>query len=224
MKIEKNVHALYVHGIGSEGPHFAYEPSSRLREVCQRRKLGYEARFAHWAPVTEKIQNEYLKSIEEHGSVGNFVQKQTIKTLSDATLYLANDDICDAIINIVDEQMTAFYRHPVVVFTHSLGALIFTNWLRRKNDVDLASRIKLVTLGCNVGMFKMGGRFEQIAGLSDWISLFDKDDGLAFPLKAENNFSFVNEHQVNVGITALSHTKYWSDNSLWEETIPKLVF
>jgi pimeloyl-ACP methyl ester carboxylesterase len=211
--------ALFIHGVGSQSPTFADEARRNLRAALKARGIAVHFESVHWAPLFDRLEREFLREAGKHGSAINAAQKIAVGTGADALAYAYNLEHRENIFAMVDDAAARFKGHPYAVFGHSLGALIATDHMRSR-----ARPARLVTMGCNIGLFTLGRAFEPIAGLTDWLNLFDDDDALGFSMGVDKTLSFVRDVEVDVGITGLSHTKYWDDHTLWSETIPQLLF
>lgn len=213
--------ALFIHGVGRQGPGFADEARRNLRAACKDRGVAVDFESVHWAPFADAIENLFLAAVKAKGSAGNLTQRESIGTLADAIMYCRYAPLQEQIFGLIDTALERFGAHPHCVFAHSLGALIATDYLRTRG---MRNCTKLVTLGCNIGLFTLGSGFAPVPGLSDWLNLWDDDDFLGWPVAITEDLAFVRDHQVNVGITGLAHTKYWDDHALWSATVPKLLF
>ncbi len=79
----------------------------------------------------------------------------------------------------------------------------------------------LATIGCNIPLFMSGLREDQIVAFDKrndhftWDNYYDRDDVLGWPLQqmSASYDKLVTDHEVNIGLYAGSHAKYWNDNS-----------
>jgi hypothetical protein len=225
--MRKELRALFIHGVGQQSADFADEARRWLRAECADREVVPFFLSAHWAPLADRIQDRFLASIKEHGSKGAPMQRLAIGTLADALFYQSSPTLKIRIFDLLDKQMTPFGRHPVTVFAHSLGGLIFTDYLRCRPN---SPPIRLVTLGCNIGLFELGRRFDcpkQVATAGTWINCFHERDVLGFPLRVDPGLQHVQDEVVELGgllgHTGLSHILYWGDKKLWKDTLPNLL-
>lgn len=211
--------ALFVHGVGQQGPEFAHDARRHLRTALNARNVATWFESVHWAPLLDRLEDEFLAKAVARGSSGNPSQKLSIGTGADALAYAYNAELRETIFSLLDAAAAPFKGRPYAVFAHSLGGLIATDWMRSRGRPA-----RLVTFGCNIGLFTLGGAFQAIPGLSDWLNLFDDDDALGFPAGVDATLSFVRDVEVSVGVTGLAHTRYWDSDRLWAETIPQLLF
>lgn len=223
----KELRALFVHGVGQQGPDFAHDARRWLRRACSARGRPTFFLSTHWAPFADKAQENYLKAVEAKGSAGGLAQKLVIGTLADALMYQSNEELRGRIYDLMDRQVMAFEGKPFTVFAHSLGCLVATDWLRLRPRL---ADVRLVTLACNIGLFNLGDGFKPVPQLhgNRWINLYAKRDMLGFPLRVDPRLNFVHDVRVRLGglftgWTGLVHTKYWGDEKLWSETVPKLL-
>lgn len=223
----KELRALFVHGVGQQESTFADDARRWLRQACGRRGRPSFFMSTHWAPFADKAQENYLAAVEARGSAGGLSQKLVIGTLADALMYQSNAELRGRIFDLMDRQVMAFEGKPFTVFAHSLGCLVATDWLRLRPQY---SDVRLVTLACNIGLFTLGEGFKPVPQLhgNRWVNCYAKRDALGFPLRTDPRLNFVHDVRVKLGgwftgWTGLVHTKYWSDERLWSETIPKLL-
>ena len=90
-------------------------------------------------------------------------------------------------------------RAQGTIFAHSLGGLIATDWLRQRPDL---TQMRLVTLGCNIGLFNLGCNFVRVPSLEApgrWLNFFSPRDFLGFPLAVDPALAHVVDHKVGVG-------------------------
>lgn len=218
--------ALFVHGVGQQEPDFAHSARRWLREALEPQ--GIEGYFMStcWAPLADKFENKFLADAEAHGTLGNLSQDLTIKVAADALLYQSNEELRLQIWALLDRQADAFCGQPFHIFAHSLGCLIATDWLRATKRRE---RVTLVTLACNIGLFKLGQNFEPVPAIwraGGWLNYFSKRDALGFPMAGvTQGTELVEDHQVSLGglfrgWTGLAHTLYWTEKSLWKKRIP----
>lgn len=223
--------SLFVHGIGEQPAGFADLATRRLTEGMAEEGLAVVARSAHWAPLADRLQRAFLQAVEAAGSKGNLSQRLAVGTLADAILYLRSPSLQAQIFRLLDSEMWLLRGNsdrPVTIFAHSLGGLIVTDYLRSRPWVK---SVRLVTFGCNIGLFTLGTQFEpleQLRAKGSWINLFSRRDALGFPLSVDPALAHVHDYAVSVGgwfrgWTGLAHTLYWDDRRLWRDTIPSLL-
>lgn len=226
--------ALFIHGIGEQEPSFAHEARGRLREALRPKGFDLWPRSVHWAPLADAPQRRYLDAVQRAGAAGTPSQKLSIGTLSDAMMYITQPELRQQIFHQLDlhswmpgYDASKAHRQPTYIFAHSLGGLIAADWLRARKEV---TNVKLITFGCNIGLFSMGASFEppfQVSKPGTWINLFHPRDMLGMPLRVDKALAHVQDVKVSFGWwkgwTGLAHLRYWNDRKLWSQTIPRLV-
>lgn len=224
----KILRALFLHGVGEQGPDFADAAVRRLRGACADRGTSLYPLNVHWAPLADRTQRRYLQAVEKHGSRANMTQRLVVGTLSDALMYTTSPSLRKQIFDLIDEKVWLLGGRDFTVLAHSLGGLIITDYLRERPSV---TGVHLVTFGCNIGLFTLGSRFKPVPqlGRGDWDNLYSDRDMLGFPLAVDPSLEHVYDHEVSVGgwfrgWTGLAHLQYWPDAKLWKTTIPSLIF
>lgn len=224
----KQLRAIFIHGVGQQDAYFAHAARERLRDACEARGVAPFFLSCHWAPFADAAQNLYLEQVRAHGSAGNLTQRLSIGTLSDALMYQANPVFRARIFDLLDRQVETFTGHPFTIFAHSLGGLIATDWLRARSKIK---NVTLVTMGCNIGVFRMGQNFETVPQLlypNAWLNLFYRKDmlGWAVNVNPAQPIPYVTDFEIRPPwwrFTGAVHTYYWEDSALWSKTIPKLL-
>jgi Serine hydrolase len=226
-----DVYAIFVHGIGTQASDFA--DLAKLELDRGLRPLGSRlyARSAHYAPLLDAAGEVYLREVKAAGSRGNLTQQLSILTLADALQYGRNSPVRDQVHYLLDYEVVRL-RAPetLTIFAHSLGCLVVLDWLRSRTAVR---NVKLVTMGCNLGLFELGKTVDvpvQVEQPGDWLNLFDPSDGLGFALNTPSHPEFCHVKDVKVqvgglvtGNTGLAHMQYLSDRKLWRREIPELL-
>lgn len=220
--------AMFVHGVGEQPRDFSDDARDSLRKACGERDTGLVSTAVHWAPLADRHEKAYLAAVERKGSAGRPLQRLVVGTLADALAYAKNPHLQAEIFALLDKRVYQFEAVPLTIFAHSLGGLIVTDWLRARSHIK---RVKLVTFGCNIGLFTLGQKFQPVPQLStrgSWLNLYDRQDMLGYPLAVEPALFHVRDVRVNVGSwltrwNGLSHVGYWDDRKLWRETIPDLI-
>lgn len=220
--------ALFIHGIGEQGSDFADEPRRWLRDVCRGRGVGFHAQSAHWAPLADAQQADFLKAVGAHGANRNTTQRLAVMTLADALLYQSNKSFRSQVFAELDNRVWLLGSGGFTIFAHSLGGLIAVDYLRARPEIK---SIRMVTLGCNLGLFHLGQALSLPPALrkAHWLNLFSPRDMLGFPLSISPEMAHVKDVSVSVGgiftgWTGLAHIRYWGDGRLWRKTIPGLLF
>lgn len=222
------VHALFIHGVGEQPKSFAAEARHNLRASLLDKGVALYSASVHWAPLADRVERRFLSEVQKRGSKGNLTQSLVVGTLSDALMYVRNFGLRTHIFDLIDKQIMRLRGEHVTVFAHSLGGLIFTDYLRSRTELR---NVSLVTFGCNIGLFTLGERFvpvPQLAEQGTWWNLYSARDMLGFPLAGDPNLRHVKDIEVSVGgwfkgWTGLAHVRYWDDRRLWRKTIPNLL-
>jgi hypothetical protein len=216
-----------IHGVGEQTSSFAEDARYNLRKGLREKGWQLHCTQVHWAPLADRVQRKFLKSVEAKGSRGNMTQKLVVGTLADALMYRSSPELQQQIFHIIDQQIWML-GEPVTIFAHSLGGLIATDYLRARPS---CKNVKLVTFGCNIGLFTLGANFDcpqQLRRPNSWVNLYAKSDMLGFPVAVDPALKHVQDVQVSVGRwwqgwTGLAHVRYWDTDRLWRRTIPKLL-
>lgn len=218
--------ALFVHGVGRQGPGFADKAIGWLRDSLDE---DFYAQSVHWAKLADRAEDKFLAQVKDKGSKGNTTQELVVGTLADALMYRTpGNDFQRKLFGLLDHHSDVFGDRGYVIFAHSLGGLIVTDWLRARPAVK---DVTLVTLGCNIGLFNLGRSFQpvpQLTAPNRWINAYSSRDFLGFPLTVDPNLKHVLDVRVSLGglfkgWTGLSHLLYWEEKALWSTTIPKLL-
>jgi hypothetical protein len=220
--VSKEFRGIFLHGVGSQSKTFAHDARRLLRGKLKEHGVACHFSSVHWAPLADRAENEFLEAVKRKGSAGNMSQDLSVRTLADALMYARNPALQAEIFALIDIELAAFGKRPVTWLCHSLGGLIATDYLRARG---CPAGTKMITFGCNIGLFTLGQSFEPVPGLTDWLSLWTKDDVLGFPLAIQPALAHVNDVEVTVGglltgWNGLSHTAYFGDHDLWAKTIP----
>lgn len=221
------VTALFVHGVGREQSGFSVNARRNLRATLTARGRAFYALEALWAPIADRYEDAFLAAAQHLGSDGNAAQQLVVGTLADALMWQSTPALRDEVFALLDAQMTRLHVAPTV-FAHSLGVVVFSDWLRARPDARIA---RLIAMGNNLALFNMGKPFEcpaQLAPKGVWTTLWSPSDMLGFAANAQRGFTQVRDVKVQVGgwfdrFTGLSHCAFWDDRRLWSRTIPKLL-
>lgn len=131
----------------------------------------------------------------------------------------------------------------IVVVAASLGVHILSTYIwdvdhqqgifkdnPATNEEDLKNLSHLFSIGCNIPLFISGIPQSQIKPFDKrnttfkWDNYYDKDDVLGWPL-ADINTAFgqiVVDHEINTGMYAGSHVRYWDDREFVRSMVGKL--
>ncbi len=218
------LHVLAVHGIGQQPRTFADDALRQFGAACAERGTYVYSRAVHWAPIMDRLEGRFLARAAREGSRGNPFQRLAVGTLSDALLYQSNAEVRQQLFDLLDEEVMKLRADAFTIFAHSLGGLIVTDYLRQRPVLD---NVRLVTLGCNLGLFTLGQEFvpvPQLARPERWFNVFSRNDALGFSL----DIPHVINRSYLVGPwflrrTGLAHIGYFGDNSLWEDFLPNLL-
>jgi pimeloyl-ACP methyl ester carboxylesterase len=217
-----SIAALFIHGVGQQTADFADRAQRWLAGALSARGCTLYGRSVHWAPILDAPQQAMAAAVKRGGSAGRPAQGLVIRTLADALSYGHHRD---AIHYVMDYEIRQLRADNVVIFAHSLGALIACDYLRSRTGVKVD---KLVTFGCNLELFYQGAEASfvvppQVDAPGKWVNAFDEDDMLGWPVRAW--LPKVRDVEVSVGglLTGwwgLSHTAYFADKRFWTSTVP----
>lgn len=219
----KALNALFIHGVGEQEKTFADDSVRWLRAAIKPR--GLHAVKSWWAPYADSVQRVFETDVSKRGSSMGMLQSLTTGTLSDALMYQSSPKLRQQCLTLLDFNVARFNGQPFTCFAHSLGCLLFTDWLRQRPAVQ---GVKLVTMGCNLGLFYQGRQWDRVPQLevpNSWVNVFTGRDMLGFPIGG----LVPGVHDIKVklggflGWTGFSHISYWSDKKLWTKTLPKLL-
>jgi hypothetical protein len=203
------VHAICVHGVGSGTPsNFADKAMKRLSAALAERGVTLYSRSVHWGPIMDEHERKMLEAVGRRGSENRPTQRAGIGMGGDALSYRHSQD---AINYVFDYEVGALRADDFIIFAHSLGCVLATDWLRSRK---LARCSKFVSMGCNLQAFNLGAEAQwpcpwQLSGPNAWVRQ-------------------ARDVEVSVGgwltgWTGLSHTGYWQDRKLWTRTVPELL-
>lgn len=221
---------LFVHGIGRQRAGFADDSRSLLREALRERGQRCWLESCVYADIADRIQDAMERRVERAGSAGGPFQKVSTGTLADAIMYLRSAHLRDAIYTRLDAAWGRFggsADRRVILFAHSLGGLVVTDWLRLRPHVRPRG---LVTFGCNLELFTMPDPFvcppQLFPGQASWTNVFYRRDGLGWPLAPGAGFAHVRDVELPWELwrpstwTGLAHNAYWDCEKLWTEHVP----
>jgi pimeloyl-ACP methyl ester carboxylesterase len=217
------VHAMFIHGIGSQKRGYSDYAAKSLATALARANIELYTQEVLWAPILDTLEDRMLYDISRAGSSSKPLQRLALGTLADALCYPSRRE---DILGTVDAAFMRLRADRCWVFAHSLGGLIATDWLRSR---ERARVHQLVTFGCNLELFALGTQWacpKQLSGPGRWTNLFDADDMLGYPLSRWQKQ--VRDVEVSVGPlwsgwTGLSHIEYFDDSKLWGKTVPALI-
>lgn len=225
MTADKEVYALFIHGIGSQDQRYADYARKKLRAALADRGMKFYARSVHWSPILDVHEKQLLENVKKHGSDARLLQRQSVMTLADALSYKYSQE---QINNLIWYELNELGpTKPVYIFCHSLGVVLATDYLRAYPQQRVA---KFVSMGTNLALFFGGdpSRFAcpvQLKGANKWLNLFSPSDAIGFPLRGFQ--PQVQDVEVNVGpwyakiIPGATHVGYLENSRLWGKTIPR---
>ncbi|NOZ53300.1 MAG: hypothetical protein GXP08_09175 [Gammaproteobacteria bacterium] len=175
--MRKKIAVLVVHGMGSQGQHFAEEMIEELNNRVSRLSKDPNSiawKPVYWADILEPAQSKYLNEAKKNHDI-DFVdlRKFTLTALGDATAYQKvsgnENNAYERIHERVKEKVSDLYRvsleeHdcPLIVLAHSLGGHIMSNYIwdmqnTVDDDISAFEKMKylagMVTFGCNIPLF-----------------------------------------------------------------------
>lgn len=219
---------LFIHGIGTQKKDFADKAKQRLATELYKFGHRFAAETVHWAPLFDGHQARFMQKIVRAGAAMGPLRRLTVETLADALAYATQPSLVRAVHNEVTQALTRLYPAgpsdvPLIVCAHSLGGLVFADYLRLyRAEPRLSSLAAFVTFGCNIPLFSLVEPFNvPTLGRAKWLNYWDPDDCLGFPLKVLPNLApHVEDVRVNVGgpmtwWNGLAHLGYWNDKSFW---------
>lgn len=225
-------HVVFVHGVGAQAPNFADKARKRLVAAGAARCCPTYTQSAHWAPIADQMEARFLGDATRRGSSGRMLQRSTITTAADALAYLTNPLLRSDVHACLDSAVARLRAPgPVTFVAHSLGVLIVADYLRERSQTIPQAR--MISMGCNLGLFSLGQRFDtppQLRATGSWANFFDEDDALGFPLRGvTEGLGHVVDREVSVGswLTGwwgASHVGYWDDAELFEKEIPAALW
>lgn len=217
--------AIFIHGVGSEPEDWAVQSAKWLATACPGLTPGY----VWWAPIGDREESVFWTQAKAAGMAGNHAQRIAIFDAMDALEWVGDEEIRAEVFHLVDRAYAKVYGSPkneVTIFAHSLGCEIAVEWLLARPDI---TNVRLVTMADNELLVRAKLKKPvppQLSAGGRWFNLFDRDDGLGFPIGWAMG-SAVRDVPVKLnGLlaqTGLAHIRYWGDRELWLETIPRLL-
>jgi hypothetical protein len=225
-----DAYVVTVHGVGTQSSDFSASAQKRLRDAGAERGVSVHSAAAHWAPIADRVEAKFLGDVSRRGSSGRMLQRSVITTAADALMYLSSEPLRAATFDVLDAAVSRVRGVPLTFVAHSLGVLIVADYLRAREGLR---EVRLVSLGCNLGLFCLGQRFEcppQLRFAGSWVNCFDQDDALGFPLRGvTDGLGHVQDIEVSVGSwwwgwTGAAHVGYWGDRDLFARTLPQVLW
>ncbi|MEY4507959.1 MAG: hypothetical protein RLZZ450_81 [Pseudomonadota bacterium] len=198
-----------------------------LSGALSARGVTLYANSVHWGPLLDRHQEKMERAVAREGSSNRMLQRAGMSVGGDALSYRYSQD---AINLLFDYEYSSLRADDVIIFSHSLGCVLATDWMRSRR---LARVSQLVTLGCNLEAFNQNNEAQwaaecpwQVRGPRTWTNCFDAQDMLGWPVR--HWLPWVRDVEVDVGglLTrwwGVSHMGYWTDRTLWRETVPRLI-
>lgn len=220
----KAVNAIFIHGVGTQERGYSSSAQLWLARALAARGRQLYAREVLWSPILDRYENEMMREIRARGSAVRPAQRLVVGTLADALCY---GNRREEILELVDRAFASLRSSSCYVFAHSLGGVIATDWLRTRAGAKID---RLITFGCNLQLFSLGAKEAwkcppQVSARGKWVSAFDEDDMLGYPLAGWQPHVIDVEVSVGglLGGTGLAHTAYFTDEGFWRETVPQLL-
>lgn len=177
-----DAHVLFLHGIGEQTEHFADYARAKLGGYMRDRGLTLHSLPVCYSALLEPASKAFQAASKAHGSDGNMSQRMSINVLSDALAYRADTSVGEAIFSLIDQRVADLRDGPISFVTHSLGGLVALDYMAARPALRVD---RLVTMGCNVGLFTLGRRAvvpHQVAASGRFFNLFYEADALGWPL------------------------------------------
>lgn len=219
----KSISGLFIHGVGTQKPGYSAKAQAWLSAGLPGGRLALYGQEVVWADILDDLETKMMRDVGKRGSSNHPAQRLVMETLADALCYRNRQE---AIFARLDTAYARTRADEVYIFAHSLGGLLAVEWLRARPRAKVA---KLVTFGCNLQLFHLGGEFEspaQIAMPDTWVNAFYDRDMLGWPLRGW--LPQVSDVELAVsgwlGWTGLAHIEYFSDTRFWKKTLPKVLF
>jgi pimeloyl-ACP methyl ester carboxylesterase len=218
--MSKRIGVLTIHGMGEEGEDFDVQLRRGLKRTLSPRVYDDLVIQSIW--FHEAIGGPQQAVWERMRSTGlryRFLRDFALFYLSDVTAYEGRAHVADSVYRKVHRiikrriDLLAYElgvgERPVVVFAHSLGCQVISNYIwdaqqslaaggapsgiwpefggKPNRFQALATMRYLFTTGCNIPLFVSA--YERIEAISrpspvfEWINYYDRDDVLGWPLK-----------------------------------------
>lgn len=218
----EKIAVMVIHGMGSQRRNYSrplrQEISERLGDQRASRLMWEEI---YWADLLIDSQQAYLRRANRDDKL-DFIRLRRflVSSFGDAAAYRkttdANNTTYDDVHSRVREAVDRLDgriedpRTPLVVFAHSLGGHVISNYvwdLQKPHAADGLSWFQamktlagLITFGSNIPFFVMAYEPEDIEPISfpgsrlraadkeraRWLNFFDPDDVLGYPLRPIN--------------------------------------
>lgn len=240
-----------VHGMGRDKRGFSHDLQRGIAKAYQQQGLGHQWEDIYfqevlWADLLTDTQMTLYQRLTQHHSLRyKRLRRFFIEYLGDVLAYEGSakiDGYRQAIYQRMQSALTSFLplyeaqsNCPLIVIGHSLGSIIALDFLKQHGAPFLSHLCGIVTLGSPLALWSLQnkdfGRPLSFPGESlspshqaraRWLNIYDKDDVIAYPLKAINshfNQSVSEDIQINVGgpftsWNPFSHQGYWTNRQV----------
>ncbi len=222
-----NLAVVSIHGMGTQPKDFAEAMHQEIRErYSGPSDLVFDS--VHWSPVLSGAEDRlWAKVQQDHDLDFTKLRRFVLNALGDSVAYQPLRSTADPkvkdVYNLIHEEVgkvlkrvakAAGAKTPLVIFAHSLGSVIISNYLwdlwkpsSEKPPLQPATPLErgetlagLVTFGCPLALWslrysnfgepipfphpKLATHYPKVK--AKWLNLFDQDDILAYPLKKVN--------------------------------------
>lgn len=147
-------------------------------------------------------------------------------------------------IESVNEKMAAHKDSKLVIVAASMGVQVLSTYIWdadnglgifSKTPATAKNNLKnlsyLATIGCNLPLFVSGLPESKIKAFNKrnskftWDNFYDQDDVLGWPLKqmSASYNKLVTDYEINTGLYAGAHVKYWDDNDFTKPFVKSLL-
>lgn len=223
-----SVHGIFVHGVGSKTPgNFADKAKKWLTSALKAKGVDFYGRSVLWGPLLDAHQESMARAVAKEGSDNRPFQRVGMAVAGDALSYEYSQD---AINHVFDYEVSRLRADDFVIFAHSLGCVLATDWLRSRKRARCS---KLVTMGCNLEAFNQNNQAAwaascpwQVNHAGTWTNVFGPRDALGWPVKHWLPWVEDREYRVGSWLTrwnGASHGAYWTDARLWGDVMPGVI-
>ena len=230
MMAEINGRLSREHGLDSQRIAWSEIHWAPITEALQRTYLSEARETLHWLPVRELL-------VSFLGDAAAYQRVHGVETSTYTQIHALVRQSIDELHGKLGQS-----DRPLVVLAHSMGGHIISNyiWDLQRGHVSaqglsgfqrMQTLVGMVTFGCNIPLFAMAHQTptpiefppSQLppdwAAKARWLNFFDRDDVLAYPIKALGGsyeaLPELEDVQINVGRpwtswNPWSHTGYWT--------------
>lgn len=247
--------AAVIHGIGTQKPGFSASMIEEINGRLGNKSADVTWEEIYWADILSRRQDDYLRRANRNNQLDLFsLRRFVVSALGDASAYRKTTSATGNANNTytqIHDRVRQAINHlenetggnvPLVVFAHSLGCHIMSNyiWDMQQDSTSTLSNFQkmetlagLVMFGCNVPLFVFAFDPANIIPIrfpgnaltpqqhqkARWYNFFDPDDILGYPLKPINAaYSRVvnRDYAINVG-GVFSSWNPLSHNKYWTD-------